>query len=399
MLEIEEARALLCGRVRPITGTEAVPLEESLGRCLAEDIRADYDQPPFDRSPLDGYAVKGTETLSADRDHPVQLKVVGRVYAGEVFTGVLGPREAVRIMTGAPIPAGADTVIRQEDTDLGMGSVSIYAGQPPYKNYCYQGEDYKRGDLLVRRGQRVSAGVLAALASLGKSRVQVLRHPRVAVFATGDELMQPGSPLKPGKIYDSNRSYICGRLAEFGIRPVRTGHIADDAAVMAAEIRALAGQADLVITTGGVSVGEKDIMHEVIDILGAEQLFWKVKIKPGSPTLAFTYQGLPVLALSGNPFGAIANFELLARPMLQVLTGDPRIALRPRQLTLEDELHKGAGMRRFLRGIAEGEGVRLSQGLQVSGAIRAMVDCNCLVEIPAGSEGAVRGARVTVYDL
>lgn len=397
MLTIEEAKEVLAAQADRISEQETISLAEALGRTLAEDITADRDQPPFPRSPLDGYALRGEDLTSAAEEHPVTLKVVGKIYAGSVFEGTVGEGEAVRLMTGAPIPEGANAVIRQEDTDLGEDTVKIYASVKPYQNYCEQGEDYKAGTVLVKAGTICTAGVLTVIASLGRDQVSVLRQPRVSVLSTGDEVIAPGEPWQPGKIYDSNRTYITSRLRELGSPAHVSRHISDDAAVVAAEIRSLAKESDLIITTGGVSVGEKDIMHDVVKLLNARQLFWKVRIKPGSPTLAFAYEDTLVLCLSGNPFGAIANFELLGRAVLHKLTGRSKWEMQTEDAILQDDFRKPAGARRFLRGFAEDGKVYIDGKEQASGAISAMAECNCMIEITPDMPGASRGDTVKIY--
>ena len=397
MLQIEEAQAMLTAQVQKIEETERVSLAEAYGRVLAEDAAARRDQPPFPRSPLDGYAVKAADVASASKESPAVLQVIGKIYAGTAFAGTVGAGQAVRLMTGAPIPEGADTVIRQEDTLAEAETVQIFASSEPYRNYCFQGEDYKAGTVLLQKGRRLNAGAIAVLSSLGAAEVSVYRKPRVAVISTGDEVLAPGTPWSPGKIYDSNRAYICARLAEAGNPPVISMHAADEGARVAEEIRKAAAQADFVITTGGVSVGEKDILHEVVRLLPAEKLFWKVRIKPGSPTLAFVYQGTPVLCLSGNPFGAIANFELLARPVLAALTGQQDWLLEKEEAILQNDFKKPAGARRFLRGCLKDGRVSVNSENQASGAVASMANCNCLIEIRQDMAGAQAGETVTVY--
>lgn len=399
MLQIEEAQSLLNDTVKRISETEAVPLPEALGRELAGDLVAGMDQPPFPRSPLDGYAVRSEDIQGASKEHPVTLRVIGKIYAGYVYEGRVSSGEAVRLMTGAPIPDGADAVIRQEDTCESDGMVQIYASLRAFQNYCYQGEDYKAGTVLAKKGTLVNAGIITVASSLGLDRLAVTRQPRVSVISTGDEVLAPGETWSPGKIYDSNRAYVCARLGEGGIKPVISMHISDEADTVAAQIREAARYSDMIITTGGVSVGEKDIMHDVIDILGARRLFWKVRIKPGSPTLAFVYDGVPVVCLSGNPFGAIANFELLIRGMLAKMTGLQTWILPKTEAVLQNDYRKPAGARRFLRGFLEDGKVTVNGKNQASGAIAAMAECNCLIEISPDMPGAAAGEKVTVYCL
>lgn len=397
MVQLEEARNQLREQVTLIKETERIPLMDAVGRILAEDGVAVQDQPPFSRSPLDGYAVRGKDTKGASLNQPKRLTVIGNVYAGQVFGGTVRENEAVRIMTGAPIPDGADTVIRQEDSDYGMKQVKIYRESKPYENYCPQGEDYKKGTVLLKKGCVLDGVSIAVLASLGNDLVSVYRKPKIAVISTGDEVMQPGNSLKPGKIYDSNLHFICGRLKELGVTPIAYGHCEDEVEKMTAQVELFAAQADLILTTGGVSVGQKDIMHEVVERLHAKQLFWKVALKPGAPTLAAVYKGIPMICLSGNPFGAAANFELLVRPTIAALTGNNRWELKTQKAFLQNDYKKHGKYRRFLRGYTENGKVWIPSGNHASGVLASMIGCNCLIEL--SQDGARKGEEVWIHLL
>ncbi len=403
MLEIEEARERLIQEIRPVIETETVPLFDAVGRILAEDIRAEADQPPFPRSPLDGYAVRGVDTAEASEKAPVRLRVIGKVYAGSTCSGTVGAGEAVRIMTGAPIPDGADAVIRQEDTDYGEEWVTVRAEVKPWQNYCYRGEDYKKGDVLLEQGTRIGGAALSVLAGTGYGQVPVRRRARIAVISSGDELVLPGTQagrtLPEGKIYNTNLPLIAGRMMEFGTAPAVMESCPDDPAQMAGRIKELAGKVDLIITTGGVSVGQKDIMHEVIRLLDARRLFWKVRIKPGTPTLAAVYDETLVICLSGNPYAAAANFELLVRPVIGALTGEAHWNPERVRAVLQNDSEKRGGMRRFVRGRLEGDKVWTTSGNHSSGALSSLVHSNCLIEILPGEHSGEKGSTVWVYLL
>ena len=420
MLTIEEAVEVLTGAVSPVSETEKVSLHDAAGRVLAADIVAPRDQPPFDRSPLDGYAVRGEDTIEASKDQPVRLRVIGKIYAGQTFAGKIEKDECVRIMTGAPIPEGANAIIKQEDTDYGEDRVSIYRGVEPWKNYCYAGEDYHKGEVLVPAGTVLFGNVIGVISGTGLMEVDVIREPAIRVISTGDEVVAPGQPLAPGKIYDSNQYLVAGRLRDLGFKRISSSHCADDAEEMCQLIKDACPDHDLIITTGGVSVGQKDFMHEVLDQLGAEKLFWKVSLKPGAPTLAFIYQDTLVICLTGNPYGVAVNFELLVRPVLARLTGNPRLISKKIRAILENDSPKHGGLRRFLRGSVfekefaeteqafterkEGDAgrvvrtVRILDGNQTAGSLSNMVYCNCLVEIDPIGTGK-KGELVWVYPL
>lgn len=399
MISLEQAVACLTDQVTPIKETEQVSLESLSGRILAQDYTAPFDQPPFPRSPLDGYAVRGEDTTGASHEMPVSLRVIGKVYAGHTFEGEVQPGEAVRIMTGAPIPVGANAVIRQEDTDYGCERVGLYASVKPYQNYCYAGEDFQKGTVLLKKGTVLNAYDMAVLASLGYGSAVVYRQPAIAVISTGDELLQPGQPLTAGKIYDSNRILINSRLQALGIPSALTLHCGDSAEQVAEQIREVSAHCDIIITTGGVSVGEKDIMHGVLKCLGVEPLFWRVAVKPGSPTLTAVYQDTLLICLSGNPYGAAANFELLVRPVLAVLTGNSRLCMKVKTAVLTNAFPKQGKMRRFLRGYTKHREVQAVTGNHSSGALSAMLRCNCLIEIPPEQNGAQEGTQVRVHLL
>ena len=392
-LTLEEAQtAILLNRV-PL-GTQMLPLERALGRTLAADVAAPLDQPPFDRSPLDGYALRSADLAGADRDHPAVLEVVDTVYAGDEARIPVGPGQAVRLMTGAMLPPGCDCVVPQEDTDRG-DPVSVFVSLKPFQNYVYQGEDYRKGTLLLEKGTRLDAAALGVLAGAGITEVEVYRRPRVGLLTTGDEVVSPGTPLPAGKIYGSNQMLLAARLAELGVE-TETAHQGDDPAAVAEAMRELLEICDVLLTTGGVSVGDKDIFHQALPLLGAERIFWRVNLKPGTPAMYSVYEGKPILSLSGNPFAAFTTFELLARPLLAALSGEegPRWG----EGVLDTPFPKASPRRRFIRGRYENGHITLPEG-HSSGMLASLVGCNCLAELPAGSPPAEAGTRVRILLL
>ncbi len=409
---LEEAIRILREAAVPVMETERIPLAQASGRVLAKDLQAVYDQPPFPRSPLDGYAVRGEDTLCASGEEPVELRILGKIFAGEVFHGEVHKGECVRLMTGAPVPEGANAVIRQEDTDYEPGKtgdyigpdsrVKIFRGASPYQNYVYEGEDYRKGDTLLRAGTVLTGMHLGIAAGAGREELEVYREPVITVISTGDEVVAPGGDLAPGKIYDSNRFTVVGRLADLGLCRVESWHCPDDPTAMANQIRQAGKNSDLIITTGGVSVGEKDIMHQVMADLKGEKLFWKVSLKPGAPTLAFVSGGdkVPVICLTGNPYGVAVNFELLVRPVLEKISHNPKISSKTRMGKLKNDSPKWGGVRRFMRGHYEEDRseVTILAGSQASGTLSSMAVCNCLVEIPEKSRGKA-GEDVKIYLL
>ena len=397
---LEEALKLILDRVHIITDTVNTEVSEAGGCILAEDVYSPLDNPPFPRSPVDGYAVRAVDIKEADQEHPAELKVAGCIYAGDNGQSCsLKPGEAYRIMTGAPFPAGADTAVKQEDTDFGEDRVKIYKSQKSYDNYCFQGEDYKKGRLLLKKGTRLTFAEQGILSGIGYTEISVFRKPAVRVFTTGDELCPPGRPLKPGKIYDSNGMMVSSRLRELGILPRSVLHQPDSEEELAEALQEAAKDADVILTTGGVSVGKKDILHGVLKKLGAEKVFWRIRLQPGMPTIFSVYHDTCILSLSGNPFGAMANLELLFRPMLAKMTGDETCLMEKRQGIMEGDFQKKSRVRRFVRAVYKDGNVSFPQGIYSSGAIGTLRGCNCLLDIPAGTEGIKGGEKVTVWML
>ena len=384
---------------------QMLSLEQLRGDVLLEDITSEIDQPPFPRSPLDGYAVKGKDTEGACLQRPVALRVAGTVFAGSGETPSMRHGECVRIMTGGRIPPDADAVIRQEDTDCGEEDVKIFRSIRPRQNYCEAGEDFRKGDLLVRKGTILDSTAVSVLAAAGVSEVPVPRQPRAGLLSTGDELLPPGMPLPEGKIYDSNLCGVRARLREFGLDPV-SAHIGDDAGAALEKILAMFQYCDFVITTGGVSVGQKDILVQVLDRLsqGAahryEELFYGLKMKPGMPSKLVLIDGKPLLCLSGNPFAAAAVFELIGREILAAMTGKP-LGMKEETGVLEGSFPKPSPVERLLRAkIRRGSMGRPAARIGLahsSGQIRSMLGCNGFVDIPAGSGPVCEGETVVIW--
>ena len=398
-ISLEAARTLLLERTAPAVETEPVPLLDAVGRVSARPVIAQLDQPPFHRSPLDGYALRSADTAGAGPDRPAVLAVTGRTCAGDAPAAPIGPGQAVRIMTGAPIPAGADCVVRQEDTDLGGETVRVFTPLSPHQNFCFRGEDTAKGACLLAPGVRLDWTYLGLLAAQGITELSVFRRPQVGVLTTGDELVPAGSPLAPGQIYDSNAPLLAARLTGLGAQALPAPHVGDGPEALAEALARLAPRRGLILTTGGVSVGDKDYMPPAARLLGAEVLFQGVAVRPGSPAMAFLVGGTPVLALSGNPFAALAVFEVLGRPAVERLSG--RTGDFPRRLraVLRGGYPKASPVRRLLRGRLEGGTVTIAGGGHASGMLAGLAGCNCLVDIPAGTAGIAEGDEVGLFVL
>lgn len=378
--------------------TERKPLEDCLGLVLSEDVYALLDMPPFSRSAQDGYALCSKDSIGATGENPVKLKVTGKIYAGDHLDVQVKPGEAVRIMTGAMIPVGADCVLRQEDTDEGEDVVQIYKAVESGCSICFKGEEYKKGHTLLHAGTKIDAAALAVASGNGIMELPVYERIKAAVVSSGSEVVEPGTPLTPGKIYNTNTIYMKARLSQLGARVMMTRTVGDDLGVMAEALKQAADQAELVVTTGGVSVGQKDLTEEALLSIGAKILFHGIAIKPGMPTLAAEKDGVLFIGLSGNPFSAAIPFEMLARMVLSEKMSDPSLKLRRETLTAVTGFSKDSRKRRFLRGKAEGKEVWLPDQ-QANGQMRSMVGCNCLIEIPAGSGPIKAGDKVEVLWL
>lgn len=398
-IELEQAAELVCAALHPLEGEEQAGLLQSMGRVLARDMISQQPNPPFDRSPVDGYACRSADLAQASPESPARLRVVAEVDAGGWYAGTVAPGECVRIMTGGAIPDGCDCVQWQEKTNYAEDVVEVYAPVPHHGNYCFAGEDYPAGALLLPAGIRIGAVEVGILAGMGLAEVPVRPRPRVALLTTGDEVTAPGQPLEQGRIYNQNLWLTAARLTELGAELTVARQLPDDAAAVAQAVQEAAADADFVLTTGGVSVGKKDILHAVTAQLGVDPVFWKVRMKPGSPALFWKWNGVPVLSLSGNPFGAAAHIELLVRPMLAALTGCPALAPVRRRAVLQSAFAKASPNRRFVRGVCQDGQVTLPQGLHASGVLSSMQGCNCMLDLPAGSPPLEPGQSVDVVIL
>lgn len=398
-LLLSDALQVLLERAEKIEECETVSLWEASGRVLAENITATRNQPPFDRSPLDGYAVRSSDIKGASKEHPVTLTVIDEVDAGHVTQKVVENGTTVRIMTGAPIPKGADCVVGQEDTDYGEDRVEIYEEIQRHQNYCFEGEDYQAGTVLLKKETVIGAVEAGVIASLGRGSVKVYRLPKVSVITTGDEIILPGEELLPGKIYDSNLYTLVTRLKSWGMTIEEKGRAEDDAQVVAEKMKEAFQHSDLIITTGGVSVGKKDIMHDVLKILNCKKLFWKIAIKPGMPTLCAEYEGKLLICLSGNPYGATVNLELLIRPLLAKMTGRKDLEIRREKANCMSAFPKKSFVTRYVRAYYGDGKVQIASGSNASGILSSMCGCNCLIEIVAGTNSVEIGDEVEVVLL
>ena len=397
-ITLEEAIERMCYE-RTMTDAEEVSIHDCIGRVLAEDFVARITQPPFPRSAMDGYAVHSEDIIEASKDHPVCLKVQGKVCAGDEPAILSENGHAIRIMTGAPIPEGADCVVKQENTDYGEEIVRVFAPVERNQNCCPAGEDFYTGEKLIEKGTVLNAYAVAVLAGNGVETVRVRKKLKAAVISSGDELIQPGKPLSPGKIYDTNLFFLRARCMQLGCEVVQAETVGDREDEIHDAIQRAVEKADLIITTGGVSVGQKDLISEVVSKhKNTEVLFHGVNIKPGMPTLFAIVEGKPFLGLSGNPYSASAVFELMGVLLIAKLQGKREYTHKVQYAKLENGFSKARPCRRIVRGCYDGEKVILSK-FQKNGQVRAGINSNCLVELEEGKECVPADAMVKIYLL
>jgi len=400
VLTLDEARRILFETVTAIPSWEVIPVHSALGRVLGRDIIAPVDVPAHDNSAMDGYALRAAD-LSADAE--TTLAIVGTALAGSAFSGVVGVGQAVRVMTGAVLPRGSDTVVVQEVVKTEGDHVRIPPGQKSGQHVRRAGEDLAAGRPALLAGKRIGPAELGLIASLGFAEACVRRRLRVAFFSTGDELASIGNSLAPGEVYDSNRYTLFGALTRLGVELLDMGVVRDDPVVMEKAFKEAIVQADVILTSGGVSVGEADHVKELMGRLG-EVGFWKIAIKPGHP-LAFGRLddgGRPVwlFGLPGNPVAVMVTFyQIVADVLLKMAAVDPLPSRPEFSVPCLSTIKKRPGRREFPRGhlVREGGGwqVRLA-GNQGSGVLRSMSEANCFIVLPEERGSVAVGELVEV---
>ena len=378
-------------------------LRAAVGRILAEDIKSPLALPPWDNSSMDGYAVRSEDVRGASGERPVSLRVVATIGAGERSSRAVGDGEAIRIMTGAPVPEGADSVIRVEDTDAGTSTVRINADRDALRNIRPRGEDLVEGALVARAGEQLSPGHVGVLASIGRGKLRVIRRPRVAILASGDELVDVDrfeDVLAGERIVTSNSYSLDAAVREAGAEPLSLGTVGDDPAAIKEKLSGC--QCDLLLTTGGVSVGEFDYTRSVVSELGATQRFWRVRIRPGAPVGYGLLKQTPWLGLPGNPVSTLVTFELFARPAIRKMLGHRMLFRRLVDVRVAETVTIGAPLTHFLRAVVTHTGSELSgklTGPQGSGLLTSMAKANALFVIPPERTRIERGELVQAMML
>ena len=405
MIKVEEALKIILDSVN-VLSNEKVELRVSLDKVLAEDVYAGLDIPPFHNSAMDGYALIASDTEGASSTHPRRLRVIEDLKAGYVATRPLGSGEAIRIMTGAPFPPGADAVIMVEETKVEGEEhkdefVEILREVKPGENVRQAGEDIRKGEIVIEKGKVIGPAEIGMLASLGMDKVEVIRLPKVAILATGDELIKVNEALVPGKIRSSNSYTLYGQVLCCGGIPVDLGIVRDVREEIRTKIESGPG-CDMLLTSGGVSVGDYDLVKDILAELGTEMKFWKVAMKPGKPLAFGLIRGKPVFGLPGNPVSCMVIFEQFVRPAILKMSGRIRLN-RPEVLAiLKEDIKKKPGRKHFLRAwveLKDGWYWVKTTGPQGSGILRSMSLANGLMIIPEDAGEVKAGEKVRVQLL
>jgi molybdopterin molybdotransferase len=400
MISVEEARKIILDEIRRM-GTERVQLSLSLGRTLSEELVSPLDHPPWNTSAMDGYAVRWNDTAGASRDAARTLKIIEEIPAGTMPQKKVQSGEASKIMTGAPLPEGADAVVKVEETERSGDQVRIFEAADEGDFIRLKGEAIRTGDLILKKGIRIRPADIAMMASIGKSVVPVFQQPRVAILSTGDELAELDEPRGTNKILNSNGYGVAAQVAEAGGIPINLGIAKDTKKELAEKLRE-GLHADFIIASGGVSMGDYDFVQEVLKELGAEMKFWKVSMKPGQPLAFGVITGKPAFGLPGNPVSAMVSFEQFVRPALLMASGRTDIFRPIIHATLEEEVRKHPGRRHFIRAIVSvqnGEYRVRTTGDQDSHILLSLVKANALMILPETGNLHKAGEKVQVQLL
>jgi molybdopterin molybdotransferase len=400
VISVEQAVQLILKQIRPLPGEE-VRILDARGRILFENVRAARHVPPFDNSAMDGFAVRWADVEHASPDSPAVLRVLETVPAGYVAKQRVAPGTATRIMTGAPVPRGADTIVRVEDTETKGDEVRIRRVEGAKSHVRKAGEDIRSGAIILQKGKRLSSADIGLLASVGKARVKVYRTPAVALISTGDELLNVEDKPQPGKIVNSNSYTLAAAIAEVGAVPRVLGIARDTRKGLAAAFRQ-ALSCDVIVTSGGVSVGDFDFVKEAFGDVGVKMHFWRVAQRPGHP-MAFGRIGMkPVFGLPGNPVSSLVSFLLYTRPALLKMMGHEKLFLPVAEATLEHDIQKRHRLKEFIRCRIRRENGQLfasSTGTQSSGVLRSLSLAQGLIVVREEQELLAKGSRVPVLVL
>ena len=402
MISVEEAQKIVLNSgLEPIV--KKLPILESLGLNLAEDIISSDDIPIYDNSAMDGYAVRAIDIKGAEKSYPIRLVLAGEVIgAGKIPKSTVNPGFCMPIMTGASLPEGADSVVKKEDTQRDTASIMVFREIEKGENVRYRGEDIKKGNTVFKKGDGINPGTIGVLASLGKSEVMVFGPPVIGVLPTGDELIGISEKLVAGKVRDSNSYSLSAQIKEMGIQYKRFGSAPDDEALLLKKIKEALGECDILLLSGGISAGDYDLVKDTLEGMGAKLNFWKVNQKPGKPLAFFEYGNKYIFALPGNPVSVMVCFEMYVRPMIRKSMGAHNL-FRPEVMAeaLHDFKNK-TGRINFIRAIVEnkdGQYFFKSTGMQGSGILTSMARANGIARFPADMGNVEKGSKVKVYLL
>jgi putative molybdopterin biosynthesis protein len=405
LVSLDEAKHIIAKNFTPKpVGKESVPLDQAYNRILAEDMMAPFDVPPFSRSTVDGYAVRAEDTFGADEDRPIALKLCGRVKIGEQPRVTIEEGTTAETVTGAPLPEGADAVVMLEDTVQKGDTVLIHASVSTGENVMKAGSDLKKGETALRKGQTLTSYEVGVLAALGVTRVKVYKSPKVAIISTGAEVVELGESLSKGKIYDINAYALSAAVKECGGEPINLGIVEDEHRKMEAALKKALSLADIVITSGGVSVGPTDIIPKVLNTLGKPGVIvYGIAIKPGKPTTVAVINGKPVFSLPGNPTSALLIFQLLVRPVVFGMARRPVEKLRTVKAITATRMFAARGRRTFvtvhLTRDKAGKFVASPVPLGLSGAITTLSKADGFIEIHESQQFVDAGEEVRVFLL
>jgi len=400
MIPVEKALKTILVNFRPL-GLEKINILEARERVIGENIFSPRNIPSADNSAMDGYAVRHADTKSATKDKPLKLKIIEDIPAGKIAIKKIKKGEAARIMTGAVIPEGADSVIRQEDTQKDGRTVTIYITAKKGEHIRFAGEDVRKGELVVKKGSVLRPAHIGMLAASGKAFISVYQKPRVAIMSTGDELVDIKTNPGPGKIVNSNSYSLAAQVLECGGISVMLG-IAKDRKTDLQNKFKTALDADLIISSGGVSVGDFDFVKNVMGEIGNAMHFWQVAMRPGKPLAFGAIEGIPLFGLPGNPVSAMVSFEQFVRPSLLKMQGHKKIFRQTVKAVCTEEFQKKAGFRHFIRAIVKKEKdkyVATTTGDQGSGILKSMVMANALIVMGENETRIKKGAQVTIQLL
>lgn len=400
-IQVAEAVERVMSHVHAL-GTETLPLEDTYGRVLAEPIVAKHDVPPFDRSPYDGFAIRASDSAGASGDHRKAFTVIGEIGAGHVADKPVQANEAFRIMTGALIPEGADAVVMLEQTVEDDSGFTLRKPFEAGENISVRGEDAKQGEELIAKGTVIHPGTIALLATFGYAEVEVAKRPVAGILSTGTELLDVSDELVPGKIRNSNGPMIRAQLTRMGIESKSYGMMEDDLDACTDIVERALEETDLLITTGGVSVGDYDYLPAIYERLGAEVLFNKVAMRPGSVTTVAVLGNKLLFGLSGNPSACFTGFELFTRPAILSMMGCTAPFMPRIRAVLGDDFKKPNPFTRFIRGswsMAEAGITAVPAGFNKSSAVSSIARGNCIIVLPSGTRGYEAGMEVDVLLL